>query len=277
MKTLLLTAFALICLCATANAQQTFFRVRIDNVAEAFTYPSSGVFNTPEDSTNAGPLGPGAAYEFTFDAPPGASLSFATMFVPSNDLFFAPDENGVALWNPDGTQVSGDVTAQVLLWDAGTEENEEPGVGPNQVMRQGPANTGPDDPDATVRLVNDAFTYPAVSDVIRVIIEAIGPTAIEGQDPVPNRFTLHQNYPNPFNPETTIAFDLHQAAPVRLTVYNILGQQVANLVDGFRSAGTHQVQWNGRDSRGFRAATGIYLYKLDVGGSTAVRKMVLLQ
>ncbi|MCH8960393.1 MAG: T9SS type A sorting domain-containing protein [Bacteroidetes bacterium] len=88
---------------------------------------------------------------------------------------------------------------------------------------------------------------------------------------------VHQNYPNPFNPETTIAFDLHQAAPVRLTVYNILGQQVANLVDGFRTAGTHQVRWDGRDSRGFRTATGVYLYKLDVGGSTAVRKMVLLQ
>ncbi len=83
MKTLLLTAFALVCLCATANAQQTFFRVRIDNVAEAFTYLSSGVFNTPEGATDPGPLGPGAAYEFTFDALPGTSLSFATMFVPS--------------------------------------------------------------------------------------------------------------------------------------------------------------------------------------------------
>ena len=130
MKTLLLTALALMFLCATANAQQTFFKVRIDNVAEAFTYPSSGVFNTPEGATDPAAIGPGGAYEFTFDAPPGASLSFATMFVPSNDLFFAPDENGVALWNPDGTQVSGDVTAQVLLWDAGTEDNEEPGVGP---------------------------------------------------------------------------------------------------------------------------------------------------
>jgi len=128
-----------------------------------------------------------------------------------------------------------------------------------------------------VRSVSDAFTYPAVADVIQVTIDAIGPTAIEERDPVLSRFTLHQNYPNPFNPETTIAFDLDQAGPVRLTVYNILGQQVANLVDGFRSAGTHQVRWDGRDSRGFRTATGVYLYKLDVGGSTVVRKMVLLQ
>ena len=129
MKTMLLTAFALVFAVSTANAQQTFFRVRIDNVAEAFTYPSSGVFNTPEDSTNAGPLGPGAAYEFTFDAPPGASLSFATMFVPSNDLFFAPDENGIALWNPDGTQVNGDVTAQVLLWMPARRRTRSPASG----------------------------------------------------------------------------------------------------------------------------------------------------
>ncbi|MFB3133950.1 MAG: spondin domain-containing protein, partial [Rhodothermales bacterium] len=234
------------------------------------------VFNTPEGASAPGPIGPGNAYTFSLVAAPGARLSVVTMFIPSNDLFFAPDENGIALWNPDGNPVTGDVTAQVLLWDAGSEANEEPGVGPNQVQRQSGPNTGPEDGDTTVRLVNDAFTYPAVSDVIRVTIEAVA-TAIEERDPVPNRFTLHQNYPNPFNPETTIAFDLHEAAPVRLTVYNILGQQVANLFDGFRSAGTYQVQWDGRDSRGFRTATGIYLYKLDVGGSTAVRKMVLLQ
>ena len=234
------------------------------------------VFNTPVGATDPAPIGPGGAYEFTFDAAPGARLSLATMFVPSNDLFFGPDENGIALWDENGIPVSGDVTAQVQLWDAGSEANEEPGVGPNQVQRQSGPDTGPADPDSTVRLVNDGFTYPAVAEVIRVTIDAVA-TAVEERDPVPNRFTLHQNYPNPFNPETTIAFDLEQAGPVQLTVYNVLGQQVARLVDGFRSAGTHQARWDGRDNQGFRAATGVYLYKLDVGGSTAVRKMVLLQ
>ena len=183
----------------------------IDAIAAKVGF-GGAVFNTPEGATTPGPIGPGNAYTFSLVAARGARLSFVTMFIPSNDLFFSPDENGIPLWDPDGNPVSGDVTNQVLLWDAGSEENEEPGVGPNQVMRQGSANTGPADADATVRLVNDGFTYPAVSDVIRVTIEAIGPTAIEDQDAVPNRFTLHQNYPNPFNPETTIAFDLHEAA-----------------------------------------------------------------
>ena len=277
MKTLLLTALAVLCLSTTATAQQTFFKVRIDNVAEAFTLQSSGVFNTPVGATDPGPIGPGGAYEFSFDAAPGASLSFVTMFVPSNDLFFGPDENGIALWNPDGTQVTGDVTAQVQLWDAGSEANEEPGVGPNQVQRQSDPDTGPDDPDNTVRLVNDGFTYPAVADVIRVTIEAVATSNERFEGEVPERFRLHQNYPNPFNPETTIGFDLTEASAVRLTIYNVLGQKVMDLVDDVRAAGTYQVRWDGRDSRGLKMATGVYVYKLDVGGSTAARTMVLLQ
>ena len=234
------------------------------------------VFNTPEGASDPAPIGPGGVYSFTLVAAPGARLSFATMFIPSNDLFYGPDENGIALFNPDGTPVSGDVTAQVQLWDAGTEANEEPGVGANQAQRQAGADTGPDDADATVRLVNDGFTYPAVAEVIRVTIEAVATTNEQGAE-VPQRFRLHQNYPNPFNPATTITFDLNEAAPVRLTVYNVLGQKIMDLFDGFRSAGSYQVRWDGRDSRGLKMATGVYVYKLDVGGSSAARTMILLQ
>ncbi len=144
------------------------------------------------------------------------------------------------------------------------------------MQRQAGPNTGPADADATVRLVNDGFTYPAVADVIRVTIDAVS-TANEQPNGVPQRFRLHQNYPNPFNPETTIAFDLDEAASVRLTIYNVLGRKIMNLVDGFRSAGTYQVRWDGRDSRGLKMATGVYLYKIDVGGSSTARTMILLQ
>ena len=127
-----------------------------------------------------------------------------------------------------------------------------------------------------MRLVNDGFTYPAVAEVIRVTIEAVATTNEQGAE-VPQRFRLHQNYPNPFNPATTITFDLNEAAPVRLTVYNVLGQKIMDLFDGFRSAGSYQVRWDGRDSRGLKMATGVYVYKLDVGGSSAARTMILLQ
>lgn len=135
----------------------------------------SGAFDTPVEATEPSPIGPGQAYEFTVTAVPGDRLSFATMFVPSNDLFYAPGEEGIALFTDAGEAVEGEVTDQVALWDAGTEVNEEPGVGPTQVQRQEGPDTGPDE-DGTVRQVAevaDGFTYPAVADVIRVVVEPV--------------------------------------------------------------------------------------------------------
>lgn len=128
---------------------------------------ASGVFNTPDGSDAPGPLAPGSAYVFTVDAEPGAHLAFATMYVQSNDLFYAPDEAGIALFDADGNPVNGDVTDQVALWDAGTEANEEPGVGANQAPRQAGPDTG-DDEMGVVRLVDDGFTYPKGNLVITV-------------------------------------------------------------------------------------------------------------
>jgi hypothetical protein len=132
---------------------------------------ASGAFNTPVGATEPGPLPPGGAYEFTVVAVPGDMLSFATMFVQSNDLFYAPDGAGIALFNSDGTPVSGDVTSQIQLWDAGTEVNQEPGVGPDQAPRQAGPNTGPDE-NGVVQIVSDEFTYPGTSSTILVTITA---------------------------------------------------------------------------------------------------------
>ena len=64
------------------------------------------------------------------------------MFVQSNDWFFAPGPDGIALFDADGNPISGDITSQVFLWNAGTEVDEEPGIGPNQGPRQKGPNTG---------------------------------------------------------------------------------------------------------------------------------------
>jgi hypothetical protein len=140
-------------------------------VASQAGVSASGAFNTPVGETDPGPLPPGGAYEFTIVAVPGDTLSFATMFVQSNDLFYAPDGTGIALFNSDGTPVSGDVTGQVQLWDAGTELNQEPGVGPDQAPRQAGPNTGPDE-NGVVQIVSDEFTYPVTAATIRVTIAA---------------------------------------------------------------------------------------------------------
>lgn len=148
----------------------TTFEVSIENISDAFVHALAGVFNTPEGMSMPGAIGPGMAYTFRFGAVPGQKLSFATMFVHSNDVFFAPTGAGIALYDTGGMPVSGDVTSQVQLWDAGTEINQEPGLGADQPPRQGAANTGAADANTSVRLLNDGFTYPAVSAVIRVTI-----------------------------------------------------------------------------------------------------------
>jgi hypothetical protein len=85
-------------------------------------------------------------------------------------------------------------------------------------------------------------------------------------------FELAQNFPNPFNPTTVFGFRLSVFGHTRLTVYDILGREVAVLVDGVLPAGTHSVRF---DATGL--ATGVYLYRLESGGQMQVRRMVLVR
>ena len=140
--------------------------VGADNVVEP------GIFLSLEGGLP--PLSPGEEATFFLTAAEGEALSFATMFVPSNDLFFAPGEDGISLFG-DGSPMSGDVTDQLTLWDAGTEENQEPGVGPDIKPKQPltAIDVGPkaDNPVRPIEEVDDEYEYPAVSDVIQVTIE----------------------------------------------------------------------------------------------------------
>lgn len=123
------------------------------NVAPyAEAVPGSAVFNTPVDADAPGPIGPGGAYEFTIQAVNGDKLDFVTMFIPSNDWFYTAtdDDNSLDLF-VDGQPVSGEVLeSDIAIWDAGTEADEEPGTGANQVQRQLEANTGEADADTRV-------------------------------------------------------------------------------------------------------------------------------
>lgn len=137
----------------------------------------------PNDPTGevpgAPPIAPGGAFEFEIEAAPGRKLAFATMFVPSNDVFFAPGNGGINLY--DGrSPVSGSVTDRVALWDAGTEPNEDPSSGsPNQAPRQGlefgNPDKGPDENSVVRQLrptdnVDDGYSYPDPSDAIEVTL-----------------------------------------------------------------------------------------------------------
>lgn len=96
---------------------------------------------------------------------------------------------------------------------------------------------------------------------------------------IPEEFALYQNYPNPFNPSTTIRYTLAVQSRVRLTVYNILGQEIATLVDGIQPAGGKEVRWNASSG-----ASGVYFYRLSAAGTGSahrqfvqVRKMIFVK
>ena len=91
-------------------------------------------------------------------------------------------------------------------------------------------------------------------------------------DDVPAGYALHQNYPNPFNPATTIAFELPASMHLTLKVYNAIGQEVSTLVDGFLTAGSHQVRWDAQD-----LPSGSYLYRLESSAFTTSRLLTLIQ
>ncbi len=99
----------------------------------------------------------------------------------------------------------------------------------------------------------------------------------DGEGLLPNTFALDQNYPNPFNPTTTISFTLPQSGDATLTVYNLLGQQVATLVSGKLPAGEHTVTWNGQDAKGNAVASGVYFYRLVADENVRTRKMMLVK
>jgi len=94
---------------------------------------------------------------------------------------------------------------------------------------------------------------------------------------IPTVSRLYQNYPNPFNPTTAIRFSLPEAAQVKLTVYDISGREVRNLVSGSLQAGVHDIQWNATNNNGARVASGIYIYRLQAGSFVQNRKMTLLR
>ncbi|MFK7804645.1 MAG: spondin domain-containing protein [Anaerolineae bacterium] len=128
----------------SAQADGQRFIVSVDNVSR-FKFKDLSVFNTPVGNDAPGPLLPGRSYQTVVHGLPGDRVSFATMFVQTNDWFFAPNELGIPLYNADGTPKSGDVTAYVGLWDSGTEIDEAVGEGIYQAPRQAGADTGPAD------------------------------------------------------------------------------------------------------------------------------------
>jgi hypothetical protein len=127
------------------------------------------VFNTPVGATAPGPITPGASYELTISAVPGDRLSLTLMMGQSNDWFYAPGEAGIELFK-NGKAIGGDLTSQLSMWNAGTEVDQEPGIGSEQGPRQKSANSGAAE-NGVVSKIQDGKAYSQASKVLRVTIQ----------------------------------------------------------------------------------------------------------
>jgi len=129
----------------------------------------------------------------------------------------------------------------------------------------------------------ESTIYQAVSYLFAVnamaSAEASAATAIaaDGGGSDPERFVLFTNVPNPFNASTLMAYELPEAADVKLSIYNLLGQRIRELVHGRRESGRHEVVWDGRDDQGRSGVSGVYWYRLQAGSFTDTGKALLLR
>ena len=119
-------------------------------------------------------------------------------------------------------------------------------------------------------MVNTAFGTPTEPVALSAETEAY--KAMKAMAALPQSFDLAQNYPNPFNPITTLHYELPEAAQVRLVVYDVLGRQVATLVDEQKEAGRYDVQFDAS-----RLSSGTYFYRIEAGSFQAVKQMILLK
>jgi hypothetical protein len=116
-----------------------------------------------------------------------------------------------------------------------------------------------------------AGTFRNPNDRVTVDLTAtVNPVSVEDKNAVVDKYYLQQNYPNPFNPSTKINFGLKKAGNVEITVYNILGNKVATLLNGYKPAGNYSVTFDAS-----KLSSGIYLYRIVTNEFVQTRKMIL--
>ena len=101
--------------------------------------------------------------------------------------------------------------------------------------------------------------------------------AVDENERLPEEFALHPNYPNPFNPSTVISYDIANSSNVSLSVYDMRGRVVNDLVRKFQDAGRYSINWYGNDNLGNQVSAGVYIYKLQAESKVISRKMVLMK
>ena len=120
------------------------------------------------------------------------------------------------------------------------------------------------------------------SDEVDLIAQWIDEGALEVQlsiidETLPITYNLHNAYPNPFNPVTTLRYDLPEDALVNITIYDMMGRIVSNLVNSQQNAGYRSIRWDGKNNLGEGVSAGMYIYMIQAGKFSQTKKMVLLK
>ncbi len=99
----------------------------------------------------------------------------------------------------------------------------------------------------------------------------------EYKDIIPEKFVLYDNYPNPFNPSTNISYSILTNEHVNIVILDLRGAKVIELFNDYRSAGIYSIDWNGKNEKGIKVSSGVYLYSLEAGDFRQTKKMILLK
>ena len=220
---------------------------------------TSGSFTTTDD------VGSGA---MLVDADNGSVwLTNSTAGAIDIDTFFTTPDNmhWVFLLSDVGSLHDAGVVHEVTLnFGVGSTNGSYP-IGYVVTVNSGNAMDyiNGDDLDDGYSIVDTSFNY---------IVEVVGGTAGIGEDKLPSEYQLSQNYPNPFNPETTIDFRIDADSHINISIFDINGNLVQELVNEWKASGSHQVKFSGHS-----IPSGIYFYKMTTKGFTDIRKMTLIQ
>lgn len=204
---------------------------------------------------------------------------------------------GTAVLNPEGVQTFYAIRNTGLVYDASGSLVSEArkyeflthgfvdtaSVSPydqSYCIATGPFNIAPSASDTACFVIMGGRDVGALQSAVlsaRAHYRQATPVDDGGEPNLPSIFELQQNFPNPFNPETVICYTLQRAGQVSVAVYNLLGRQIATLVDERQNAGTYSIPWDGRDHDGTPVASGIYFYRLKAGDIAQTKKMILLK
>ena len=189
----------------------------------------------------------------------------------SNDVWIFQIAGGITQANGTSVILAGGAQAKNIYWQCagivsiGTSAHFE-GI----VLAQTSISVGTGASVIGILLAQTAVTLDA-----NAITKPSGTTGVETEFN-PNEFTLSQNYPNPFNPSTNIHYNLGKAGMVSLRIYNLLGSEVAELVNGYQEAGSYIIEFN-TSNEIYNIVSGVYFYRLETESFGATKKLLLLK